>query len=346
MAQGRTVDEYGNEIDPMDSLQQRAQQSSGGYSGQVSSPQEPAKTPSFTPQQRDTVVQGWLKSDFGATTQGIRDYLGSLGDAGAGWRMERDDKVYDPEGRVYDWIGDVNTDRARKRSGYTTDTRYANVTGATAGKAAKAPAAAAPAAARSAGATASTSLTSAQQQDAALRAQLVSQLQQRAQQGLNIDPNTDPVIRAQADAFAAQQERARRNYISDVAESQGPLANIRGEERMAAERMGSATGAFEADLVGRELTARRAEISDALNSLQGLLTTQQEMNLRKELALMDDAINRMKLQQDQAQFNADLGYRNRALSEQGRQFNNQLGFNYDQFDWDRSPLNPRNFPTL
>jgi hypothetical protein len=180
-----------------------------------------------------------------------------------------------------------------------------------------------------------------QQQDEALRKQLIGQLTARSQQSLAIDKN-DPTIRNQADAYAANEERAKRNYLADIAEQRGPNANLSGETRMAAERVGQRTGAHEADLVGREVTARRAEIAQALESMRGMLTVSQEMQLRKELATMDDTIARMKLQQDSTQFNADLGFRDRSLTQQGQIANNNLGFNYDQFDWERSPLNPKN----
>ena len=338
-------------------VQQGASQSSGGYSQTATSP--------FTPQQRDSVVQGWLKSSYGANTQGIKDYLGSLGAAGAGWTVLDDDKVRDPNQRVYDWIGDVNTDRAQKRSGYTTDTRYANVTGATTSAAKKAkttakptaPVAPAPVAPPVQPAVSALSIEEQRkkEEDEALRQQLIAQLTQRAQQTLTIDRNGDPVIRAQADAYAANEERARRNYLADIAEQAGPLANLRGEQRLAAERVGQRTGAFEAELVGRELTARRAEIADALESMRGMLTTGQEMTLRKELALMDDAIKRLQIKNQSTQFgqnlteqarqfNADLEFKNRQLAEQSKQAANQLGFNYDSFDWIRSPLNPANMP--
>lgn len=186
-----------------------------------------------------------------------------------------------------------------------------------------------------------TELQAKQAADAALRQQLIDKLMARSNQSLAIDRN-DPTIRAQADAYSANEERAKRNYLADLAEKAGPLANLRGEQRLAAERVGQRTGSFEADLMGRELMAKRAEIAQALEQMQGLIGTGQEMALREKLALMDDAIARMKLQQDASQFGSDLDYRNRSLAEQSRQYNDTLGFNYDQFDWERSPMNPRN----
>jgi hypothetical protein len=111
-----------------------------------------------------------------------------------------------------------------------------------------------------------------------------------SQQSLNIDPSTDPNIRVQADAYSANEERARRNYLSDAAEGHGQFANMDGERRMAAERMGQRTGSFEAGLVGSELTARRAAIQDRLHSMQGMLSAEQVQELQHELALMDNGI--------------------------------------------------------
>lgn len=171
---------------------------------------------------------------------------------------------------------------------------------------------------------------------------LYSQLQGRAQQSLQIDRN-DPIIRAQADAFSANQERASRNYLADLAEKAGPLANLQGEQRMAAERQGQAAGSFEAELMGRELTSRRAEIADALNSMRGMLSLDQQDNLQRELASLDAAIKQQGLAVNQSQFGQDLGYRyanlaqqgsqfDRSLAQSGSQFDRNLGFNYDNMD--------------
>lgn len=144
----------------------------------------------------------------------------------------------------------------------------------------------------------------------------------RSQQALNIDRN-DPIIRAQADAYRANEDRSSRNYLSDLAESAGPLANLRGEQRMASERVGQRTGAFEAELLGRELTTRRNEIAQALSAMGGMLSADQQVGLQRELAILDQAIRErglalqsQSLDQDwqrallqNNQFMADLGLR-------------------------------------
>jgi hypothetical protein len=68
----------------------------------------------------------------------------------------------------------------------------------------------------------------------------------------------DPVVRAQVDAYRAEQERARRNHISDLAErAQGNPVNLDGEKRMAAESLGQAVGMFAADAIAKEIESRR-----------------------------------------------------------------------------------------
>lgn len=304
-------------------------------------------TPAYKPPTTGSSTQAW-------TRQNVRDTLSGYGAPSQDnllravqenpWlgKVVGGGKIQDTQSggtnEIWDVIMNLNDPTQTKSWGTLTG----HTAAAKAAAAAKAPVKAVPAKAPVVNAASSTSSVSAS--DAALRQQLTDQLLERAHQSLAIDPKTDPTIRASADAYAANEERARRNYISDIAEEAGPLANIRGEERIAAERVGQRTGAYEADLVLREQTARRKEIQDALDSIAGLGMQDKELALRKELALMDDAINRLKLNQDQSQFTSNLGYRNRALDQSGSQYNSTLGYNYDVFDWDRSPMNPRNYP--
>ena len=121
--------------------------------------------------------------------------------------------------------------------------------------------------------------------------ELYDLLLNRARQGTQIDPN-DPNIKQQTEPYAAAQERSRRDYLADLAESEGSLANLRGEQRLASERAGQNVGMFQAELIGRELTARRDEIKHALDSLRGQLTADQTLALQKELAYLEDATRR------------------------------------------------------
>lgn len=127
---------------------------------------------------------------------------------------------------------------------------------------------------------------------AAKRDELYGQLKTRAGQSTQISPD-DQIIKSQVDPYRAEQERARRNFISDVAEAEGPLGNIRGEERMASERTGINTANFQADAQVRELSARRAEIADAFNSMRGMLTVDQQANLQRELDTIDNQMQQI-----------------------------------------------------
>jgi hypothetical protein len=115
----------------------------------------------------------------------------------------------------------------------------------------------------------------------------------RAKQSENVSPD-DPIISGQTDAFAAQQERARRNYLGDLAESSGPYASgaMLGQSRMTAETMGQNVGNFQSQLMGRELESRRKEIQDALSQMGSMLSDEQKMALEKELGYLNDATQR------------------------------------------------------
>lgn len=147
----------------------------------------------------------------------------------------------------------------------------------------------------------------------------------RATQGLNVDRN-DPVIRAQSDAYSANEQRARRDFLDTQAERGNPYGTgaMLGQERMSAEGVGQRTGAFEAEAMGRELAAKRYEIQSALDGARGMLTAQQQMDLQRELALMDDALKRHQIETQNSQFGA-------SLAQQGNQFNANLGQQESQF---------------
>ena len=166
------------------------------------------------------------------------------------------------------------------------------------------------------------------------RDQLYGQLQTRASQATQIDAN-DPIIKGQVDVYRAEQDRTKRDYLSDVAEAAGPYENIRGEQRMAAERTGQAVGGFQAELLGRELSARRAEIADALNSMRGILTADQQSNLSRELSTIDSQMQGLGLSGQNASLtsqnalgfgNLGLGYA--GLGTQERIAQGQLGLGY------------------
>ncbi len=145
---------------------------------------------------------------------------------------------------------------------------------------------------------------------------LYGQLDTRAKQGLQINAS-DPIIKGQVDAFSAQGERARRNYLSDIAERSGPYANVRGEQRMTAEKLGQGTSAFQAELLGRELGARRDEIAQALSAQGAMLSGDQTRNLQAQLAQMDQAIKEagIGMQGRGLDLQRDLGFSDLALRD-------------------------------
>jgi hypothetical protein len=136
---------------------------------------------------------------------------------------------------------------------------------------------------------------------------LMQLLMQRAGQGQVTA--SDPNVRAQADAYNANEQRASRNYLADVAEKAGPQANLAGEQRMAAERLGQRTGGFEAELIGREQAARRDEIQQALQMWGGLLSNDQRMALERELATMSNQSHAADRTQANEQFLRELALR-------------------------------------
>lgn len=158
-------------------------------------------------------------------------------------------------------------------------------------------------------------------------AELFGMLMNRAKQGETIDGN-DPNVRAQSDAYRANQERSMRDYLGDVAEKAGPDANIGAERRLAAERLGSATGGFEANLIGQRIEARRQEIQQALQGAQGLLTSEQQLELQRELGLLNNAESRY-------QFDSGLGQResefSRNLGQRAYEFDTNQDYLYSPF---------------
>jgi len=291
---------------------------------------------------RTDFMNGSMSRPVGMTAQ---DFINANPNFSGGVRLlpGSNDKVILPTGEVMDLSINANAQGQGSANGWTTVGNWNGssvVPYADGGGGAGAGAAGAGGVAGNTGITGGGSLSLSTTPNPAMQ-RLIDRLTGRANASETVDPN-DPTIRGQVDAYRAEQERASRNHLADLAESSGPLANLQGEQRLAAERTGQSTGAFQADLQARELTAQRQKISDALSQLGSVLSDQQRMQLQMQLATMDDAIKRMQLQQQGSQFNADLGFRNAQLSQQGQLANNQLGFAYDQFDWDRSALNPKN----
>jgi hypothetical protein len=137
---------------------------------------------------------------------------------------------------------------------------------------------------------------------------LWDQLMKRSGQSLDVN-SRDPIIAAQVNSYRAEQDRGARNYIDQQAESGGPYSNLNAERRLANEHAAQSTGSMQAQLMQNELTARRAEITQALQEEGQFLTEEQRMALQRELGLID------------------AGLRQQGITNQNNQFLDQMGFN-------------------
>lgn len=164
----------------------------------------------------------------------------------------------------------------------------------------------------------------------ALRQQLIQQLLQRSQQSLDVTAN-DPTIRAQAEPYAAAQERAARNYIADQAEASGPNANLAGLSRVAQEQAAQASGQQVAGLIGNEITQRRTEIQAALSGMAGYISDEDKIALQRELGYLDAATQRLGIQaqSDSSHYASDVSRQNALTAADTQRYSANLG--NDQF---------------
>lgn len=169
-------------------------------------------------------------------------------------------------------------------------------------------------------------------QNTARDSELYNAFKERALQPATVDAN-NPVVKAQTDAYAAEQTRASRNSLADLAEKAGPYANLRGEQRLASERTGQAIGGFQAEMLGRELQNIRNEKMQALESMRGMLSQDEQLQLQREIADLDAELRRqgyglqnrsLDLQQQGQENQRDAFLRELAL----RQYQTDLGSIY------------------
>lgn len=153
---------------------------------------------------------------------------------------------------------------------------------------------------------------------------LFQTLLERSKQGLNIDAANDANIRQQADPFEAAMVRAERERMADMAESRGQFSNLEGERRLGAEKVGQAAGQFESSLISQEVQARRDEIQNALTSMQGMLSQDQQEALQRELAQLDAQLKRYSIDSGASQFYAGLGLDRDRLTSNDQQFAAEL----------------------
>jgi hypothetical protein len=131
-------------------------------------------------------------------------------------------------------------------------------------------------------------------------------LRSRIGQSLQVSP-TDPTVRTQTNPFRAAVERSRRDQLADLAERGGTADNLNAETRASFENAGQQVGAFEGEIVGRELAARREEIAQALQLYAGMLTAEEDRALRLQLAELDRALSMRGQDLQNNQFFSQLG---------------------------------------
>lgn len=146
-------------------------------------------------------------------------------------------------------------------------------------------------------------------QDDPKMTELTDLLMNRAHQSLNIDPLTDPIIRPQVDNYGAAQTRLARQSIDSQAEAGNPYAtgSLQTARNHATEQAGFNTANLQSSLMTNELTARRKDITDALQESGQLLTGNQQLKLQQELGLIDASLKQQGLNSGNDQFMAQFG---------------------------------------
>lgn len=124
---------------------------------------------------------------------------------------------------------------------------------------------------------------------------LINQMAQQEVPDVN-----DAAIKAQLDPMRAEAERAMRGDIRSEAEAAfASDQDFGAPEKVAAqERAGQQVGLKAADLVGRELTARRDQIKSALAQFGDTMEADQKRALEEKLRKMEDATKRYGIDTD------------------------------------------------
>lgn len=157
-----------------------------------------------------------------------------------------------------------------------------------------------------------------------------------ADQSTNIDPN-DPVIKQQTDAYNAAQTTQLRNAENAAAEQNGPYASGADAttNRMMTEQAAQNTAGYQGQLMQQELTSRRDMIQNALSTMGGLLSTQDQEKLQTALGNLNSALSQKQMGIQQTEFGQSLAQQNAlaqlqaalsqaGLSQQGTEFNKGL----------------------
>ena len=169
----------------------------------------------------------------------------------------------------------------------------------------------------------------------------------------------DPQIAAQSSAFNAAQNRATARQVNQNAEAFGAAGLESSGARLAADRgaieqQGLNEGQFVTNAMQQELVARRDQIQRALTLAAATNDQDLARRLQQELANLQATIQRESLTQTGRLGDADLALRGKlgtannninllSLMQQGRQFNDSLGFNVANLE---STLNNQAVRTL
>lgn len=131
---------------------------------------------------------------------------------------------------------------------------------------------------------------------------------------------TDPIIKAQSDAYEGQTNRALDNFRQMAAErahaegtSSGAFDSQLGNAQMAA---GRSVGDFTSSLMGTELNNRRQALSDMLGKGFGLLSEQDQNDLQSRISTIDSALSAIGLSNTNQVANRGLDLQGRGLDLQ------------------------------
>ena len=167
--------------------------------------------------------------------------------------------------------------------------------------------------------------------DPTMRAALLRMMARSEPGDINVqtDPNLAPQARAYSDARqrAAQQQRAklaeRAAFTGFNPGGQGSGAFNTGLGDIY-ERSGQDIAGQQAELVGKEVQARRGDLQNSLQLANAIGARDQSTQLQQQLADLDNKYRYASLGQQESQFGRNLGF------QQG-QWNDQYGFNLAQF---------------
>jgi hypothetical protein len=148
----------------------------------------------------------------------------------------------------------------------------------------------------------------------------------------------DPIVKAQADAFAQAQQRGleqTRAAMAERAAATGTLGSggFNADVQGAYQDMGNQIAGQNASLLGQRLDQQRQEIQNALQMGGQYLSDQQKNALSLKLAQINDATQRMGLgvQERLGTGQLNLGMLNALM--QNQQAGNALGWDMSKFQW-------------